>query len=497
MYHFNCYFCGMKVKKSILLSMWGDLLKSIITNESEGKDSQAVKFFTTSYLPYDFDETNLELTIFATQETVDRFESNFNNKDSEYYQFYQYLIDWIRDIENNHDNKRMRLAYVVIGDKMREVELSAYKSIKMFMPQLINHVESKILGEEFYEEVKRKKAVMFDSLIARKSAALYKQSNKLTRAKVGLTLTQKKTLTYLIWKYQNTDLFQKNLFGDVSISVDVKELQECGCGTNVKQIIKSLKGLGKETWMEYTDENNKIVAATLFTKFEAEDGSKEVNVTFSQVMTTLINKIATYKEYTVIDRDTLTAVKSYASARMYELCSQFRYSQKYVFQMKDEELRRILNCEEKYKDPKDFKKWVLQVAQKELKKLYEQGQSDLYFEFSEKEKQTNHDCQSKYKRKNVVSWIFIVRKDLSDMGYVENDDNEERRKYIESTLEQIIACYVADEVELSTLRRQIMKMSDKNKFEIARELQASIKKMTEQGETYIREIINKYRFQSL
>ena len=488
----------MKVTKQILLAMWGRLLKSIIQNDAEGKNSRTMKFFTHSILPYQFDNNpdRPVLTVFASTETINNFENAIGNLEGDniYCQFCKIFMGWLRD--EGGDGKLINLFYKYTDKLESEVEKNSFESIKNYMPQLINHVESQILGEEFYEEVTRKKAVAFDSLIARKSPSIYKQSNKLTRAKVGLTLTQKKTLNYLIWKYQNTDLFQTNLFGDVSISVSVKELRECGCGTNIKQILGSLKGLGKETWMEYKDESGKLVVASMFSRFEAYDGSKTVDVTFTQVMTSFINKLATYKEYTIIDRDTMSEVRSYATARMYELCSQFRYSDKYVFQITDEELRRIMNCESKYSNPIDFKRRVLQVAQVELETMFKEGHSDLYFEFSEKEKRSNENCQLNHKRKDVVSWIFIIKKNLNEFEYVENDGDEERKKYVTATLDQILACYVKSQDSITKMKDRIGKLTDKERFELTRELQYNIRQLSSKGELGLYEIICRYEANS-
>lgn len=478
--------------------MWGRFLKSIITSEPEGNDSPAVDFFTNQIIPCEFDDTSLKIVLYAQKSVAEQIEDNFGVPSGNvHYHYAMLLINWIREEQKNFEDRLIRIEYFLIDRFKSEVERDAYTNMKSYMSQLRTNVNSSILGEEFFEEVKRQKVAAFDSLIARKAPTVYKQSNKLTRAKVRLTMTQKKTLNYLIWKYQNTDLFQTNLWGEVSISVKVKELQDCGCGANIKQILKSLTSLGKDTWMEYIDENHKYVSAALFTRFDAEEDSKVINVTFSPTMTSFVNKLATYKEYTLVDRDAQAAMKTYAAARMYELCSQFRYSEKYIFQIKDKELRAILNCEEKYPDPNDFKRYVLQSAKTELERLYEEGKSDLYFDFAVKDKKASTvNIQPKYKRKEVASWIFSIKRGVTDFQYVKNDSLAEKKKFVDKAIQQILTCYITDEDAIETLMNKARKMDDKDRFAMARELQSSISELSSKGEVVIHNIMDKYRFKT-
>lgn len=496
----------MKVSKTHILSMWGRLLRSIISADSQGNNSPSLDFYTKQVIPCEFDEKSLQFTLYASSYSANQLEENFGTpSDNPYYKHASYLLAWIKEEQENYEGRCIKLHYFITDNIKSQVDKDAYANILSYMPQLRNNVNSTILGEEFFEEVKRKKGTNFDAVIARNAPSIYKQSNKFTRVKVGLTMTQKKTLNYLIWKYQNTELFQTNLWGEVSMTVSLKELQECGCGANVKQIMNSLTNLGKDTWMQFVDENTgKMVSATMFNRFDATEGSKTIDVTFSPTMTSFVNKLATLKEYSIVDRDAQAAMRSYATSRMYELCCQFRYSDKFIFQIKDEELRRILNCEEKYLDPNDFKRKILQEAKKELEQLYENGKSDLYFDFAVRDKKSKdvkdtdkNGNPSKYQRKQVVSWVFVIKRGPADFAFVKNDSLEEKKKYVEMTIREILACYITDDGVIESLMARARKMGDKDRFDMARDLQSNIRELSMKGEKVIYDIMDKYRFKNI
>lgn len=65
--------------------------------------------------------------------------------------------------------------------------------------------------------------------------------------------------------------------------------------------------------------------------------------------------------------------------------------------------------EDKYPNSADFKRFVLDVAQKELKEAYEKGQSDLYFDYQVKDKQG----------RKILSWFFFIhtKEDETNVDY--------------------------------------------------------------------------------
>ena len=75
------------------------------------------------------------------------------------------------------------------------------------------------------------------------------------------------------------------------------------------------------------------------------------------------------------------SLKSKWSQRMYELCQKWQGTD--GFRMSVDDLRKSFVLEDKYPRYALLNERVLQVAKRELKELYDIGQCDVYFEFTE------------------------------------------------------------------------------------------------------------------
>ena len=84
------------------------------------------------------------------------------------------------------------------------------------------------------------------------------------------------------------------------------------------------------------------------------------------------------KQYTEYSLTVAISLKSKWSQRMYELCSQ--YKQKGCFFKTIEQLRTMFMLEKEYPRLPDFQKNTISKAENELKKMFEAGQCDLWFE---------------------------------------------------------------------------------------------------------------------
>ena len=89
-------------------------------------------------------------------------------------------------------------------------------------------------------------------------------------------------------------------------------------------------------------------------------------------------------QYTAYSLHVAMSLKSKWSQRMYELCQKWQGTD--GFRITVDELRRSFMLEEKYDRYALLNERVLQVAKRELKELYNLGQCDVYFEFTEERK---------------------------------------------------------------------------------------------------------------
>ena len=107
-------------------------------------------------------------------------------------------------------------------------------------------------------------------------------------------------------------------------------------------------------------------------------------------------------QYTAYSLHVAMSLKSKWSQRMYELCQQWQGTE--GFRISVDDLRKAFILEEKYNRYALLNERVLQVAKRELKELYDLGQCDVYFEFTEERKgRTVEMLRFKLFRKNAMN----------------------------------------------------------------------------------------------
>lgn len=102
------------------------------------------------------------------------------------------------------------------------------------------------------------------------------------------------------------------------------------------------------------------------------------------------------KRFTVLDATVVMTLTSKFSQRFYEWCCQWRTVGK--FQFTPDELRDVLSVK---MTTGNLKQFVIDVAQAELMKMYEEGISDLYFTYSE-------ERGGRGRGGSVKRWIFQI-----------------------------------------------------------------------------------------
>lgn len=282
-----------------------------------------------------------------------------------------------------------------------------------------------IIVDDSYATMECESFVGCDSLIKKH----YSQNNMLTKSqfKNQMTVVQKKILNFLILRCQNTsiDLFKKNAF-----TVTYKELMTCGCGTKKEQIIKSLEDLMTNTQVSVKTSYGEWVIFNIFEAFRGniKNGDEKIKVEFSDRMKILINKIGTSKNYTTIPYKMMNTISKYSTMRLYELCCMYRNTDSRYVYIEDDVLRKILNCENKYLDPHNFKRKVLDVAAKDLENLAFAGKVDMYFKILPTEKEDSFSGKNGEKRKKVKEWAFFVLKTFGYKEYFQNHGTKEFQK---------------------------------------------------------------------
>ena len=205
------------------------------------------------------------------------------------------------------------------------------------------------------------------------------QSNALTQARYELSVIEKRALYFIIKEVRRqfilSDNGNKDLFNDLVIRMKVSEL--IGVADDFQKAYTGLKKLTSRV-LEFDNDDTWFVVG-MINKAKHVKRSGYIDLTIDQDLLPYLVELS--KEYTEYSLTVAISLKSQWSQRFYEYCSQFKNAGGFKVSIND--LRERLKLEDKYIRYASLKNRVLDVAQKELKKLYEKGECDLYFNYSE------------------------------------------------------------------------------------------------------------------
>lgn len=298
---------------------------------------------------------------------------------------------------------------VKIGIKDELLE-KHFTTIKVLLSNHASNLSASHIAKKAEEKIKQGKTI--EAIL--KNRSTFRQSNKLTKSgfKCDITPTQKKLLNFLIWKAQIEE--DKDKDNCLNVSVSTSELKNLGFGSNQTIIKKNLLKLMKDTIMCIEIQQSWAYYNVFRFMRRDEKYGSNINVAFSIEFSSLIDRLATSSNYTMLSVEKLNKIKRYSTMKMYELCCQYRNSDAQCVYLDDAVLRVMLNCSDKYQDPDAFKRHVLDVAQQELHQMSLDREIDLYFTYKELKKTDTIEMYGK-KRKAVEKWAFVIHR---SRGYV-------------------------------------------------------------------------------
>ena len=166
---------------------------------------------------------------------------------------------------------------------------------------------------------------------------------------------------------------------------------------HAKKAVTSLRQKSFEIVVNEGQENECWEESGFIYRSKIENGIVEVVIS-ELIMPHLIDLT---KEFTRYSPYTAMILRSSYSQRFYEFCCRFRDTGHWHVSL--DELRAMLRIEEKYATYGVLKKFVLDVAQKELQELYDNNESDVCFVYDElktKRAVTHLHIRIKAKEKN-------------------------------------------------------------------------------------------------
>ena len=185
---------------------------------------------------------------------------------------------------------------------------------------------------------------------------------KITRRKYELTVTEQKMIGYIVSMIKPPTVPGEDPI--LNYEFDIRQFCKiCGIdydnGANyahIKEVLKKLRD--NSFWI--TDENEDEVLLSWIENPKIHKKSGKVGIRISQDMIPYLydlqEKFTSYELYQIL------ALKSSYSIRLYELLASYEFTKKHTFEIN--ELKGLLQCP--YKDYKDFRRYALEPAVKEI-----------------------------------------------------------------------------------------------------------------------------------
>lgn len=222
------------------------------------------------------------------------------------------------------------------------------------------------------------------------------QANALTQSRYDFNVIEKRCLYQIIKEvrrlFVDTHTGQKDLFDNMRLTLTPAMLENLG--GKKKEVYDSLVRLRKRDVEIDTEDVWINTGYVTMVKHNKKQDLYEVEVS-SEIMPYLV---ALAENFTTYDLTVAISLKSSYSQRFYEYCSQYKNRANKTFFFTVEKLREMMMLEGKYANIAHFKQKVLDVAQKEIKDLYDKGQCDLWFDYAVKDTE----------KRKVLSYFFFV-----------------------------------------------------------------------------------------
>jgi len=203
------------------------------------------------------------------------------------------------------------------------------------------------------------------------------QANALTQARYNFTAVEKRAVYFIIKEVRRqfieTNTGQKDLFNDLVVHLETKSLQKTD--SNLRDIYTSLRSLRKKSI--YIEDNDRVLDVGYINYFEHKKRESSLEVQVSRKILPYLVELA--GQFTSYSLAVAISLKTKYAQRFYEYCSQFEHTG-YFFITQDL-LREKLMLGDAYPRWSLLKKYVIDVAQKELQEAFEAGQCNLYFTY--------------------------------------------------------------------------------------------------------------------
>lgn len=203
-----------------------------------------------------------------------------------------------------------------------------------------------------------KKALMIKTDTLREYK-IVKSNDLIQKSRFSLSMTEQKIVLYLISKIKPNDLELKEQVFEIAEFCRI-----CGIdwnnGNNYARIKKILKDLRDKSFWIKLDNGMETTMAWIDHVTIGEKSGKVILKIDDRLKPYLLQLKKQFTQYEVLY---ILAMKSRYSIRLYELLRSYEYQRNVIFEI--EELKRLLDAE-KYTRFPDFKRYVLDIAMREI-----------------------------------------------------------------------------------------------------------------------------------
>lgn len=287
---------------------------------------------------------------------------------------------------------------------------------------------------------------------------LLAQDNRITTARYELSVMEKRIMYILVRDIRNNFVLKtdgdKTLFQDMVIKTTSNALLKNLKETNPKRVKEAFRSLRLRSFewdngLPEDDSNHEWFEVGFINYGEWKRGGY---IEFQVSRLILPFFVALTEKFTEYDLIVAISLKSKWSQRFYEILCQWKNAGGVNLNIKD--LREQFGLTNKYIKYASFKKYVIDIAHKELKELFTKEQNDVYFEYSEiKNGRSVESLKLKILTKDKttevaqsIDVIHLVRNDLYNIFEVEKKaKNKEKIQKLLSNLilntEQLYTVY--------------------------------------------------------
>ena len=290
----------------------------------------------------------------------------------------------------------------------------------------------------------------FDNSVQKRNRTAV-HSNSFTTSKRSFSVADNKIMYVILWQLTEFDKkYDIDFNNDLTMTFDGRLLHDVD--TNTTRAVNRLKNFRDKSVITFDKKKKKYTVVGFINYAVYDTTTHEVEIQISKKALPLFFSLSEY--FTKLPISTALECNSVFSQRLFEYCAMYANAGFFSFEL--DYYRYILDIGQKY-TKKNLMQRVIKDPQVELRQLFEDERSDLFFSFFEKSDEITFLVHQRHepKRKNVhLAELIIVQ--LSKI-----------MNFSQPQIEQILADYSINNPDLKELYFEISSVLMHTKSKVA------------------------------